>query len=208
MERDTPPIPFEWDDAAGRDQVVVLRGITWQQYVAINNAIGETPRPRMAYLDGELEVMTMSRRHELVKIMLGRLVEAFAEEMDIPLDGYGNTTWQKEAELAGLEPDECYSIGELGEFPDLAIEVVHTSGGINKLEIYRRLSVSEVWFWINGRVYVYRLAGKYKLVANSVALPGIDLDAIAHIIATTRSGGQTAAVRAFRKTLHKPTGST
>jgi Uma2 family endonuclease len=210
MENMDPRVPFDWDDG-DRDQLVVLPGITWQQYVAISDARGESARPRMAYLDGELEVMTTSRRHELVKKMLARLVETYAEEMHVALDGYGNTTWQKEAELAGLEPDECYSIGKLREFPDLAIEVVHMSGGVNKLEIYRRLRVREVWFWINGRVYVYRLdrtTRKYKEVAKSVALRGIDLDAIAQLIATTEEGEQTPAVRTYRRVLRKAIGST
>ena len=32
------------------------------------------------------------------------------------------------------------------EIPELAIEVVYTSGGIDILKIYRRLGVKEVWF--------------------------------------------------------------
>lgn len=32
---------------------------------------------------------------------------------------------------AGLEPDECYVIGAEKEYPDLAIEVVWTSGGMS-----------------------------------------------------------------------------
>ena len=36
--------------------------------------------------------------------------------------------------------------------PGLAIEVVWTSGGIDTLEIYRRLGVGEVWFWTRGRI--------------------------------------------------------
>ncbi len=29
------------------------------------------------------------------------------------------------------------------------IEVVVSSGGINKLEAYKRLQIPEVWFWMN-----------------------------------------------------------
>lgn len=208
MDREVdPPVPFD-ADAGMRDQIVVLHGISWDQYVALNDARGEGSHPRFAYLDGELEIMTTSERHELVKKMTARLVEAYAEEMNIALDGYGNTTWRKKAKLAGIEPDECYAIGRLRKVPDLALEIVHTSGGIDKLELYRRLGVPEVWFWINGRFYVYRLGRTYKEVANSVVLPKIDLDAIARVIAATEPGEQTAMVRKYRQALRRATGST
>jgi len=61
--------------------------------------------------------------------------------------------------------------------PDLAIEVIWTSGGIDKLEIYRLLDVPEVWIYHRGRIQPYYLAGEaYEAVAASVALPAIDLD--------------------------------
>jgi hypothetical protein len=40
---------------------------------------------------------------------------------------------------AGGEPDESYCIGIDKAFPDLAIEVVVTSGGINRLDLFHRL---------------------------------------------------------------------
>jgi Uma2 family endonuclease len=202
MDREAkPPIPFDWDPNPGRDQVIVLHGISWPQYLAIARSRGESPRPLLAYLDGELEIVTTSRTHEWVKKMLGRLIEAYAEEMNVALNGYGQATWRKKVKKAGLEPDECYAIGKLRKVPDLAIEVVHTSGGVDKLEIYRRLGIPEVWFWINGRFYVYRLEQTYREVPSSVVLRGIDLDAIARVVATTDEDEQTAAVRAYRKSL-------
>ena len=65
---------------------------------------------------------------------------------------------RKAPKLAILEPDECYLIGDQArDTPDLAIEVVWTSGGIDKLEIYRRLGVREVWRWKDSRIEVYVL---------------------------------------------------
>jgi Uma2 family endonuclease len=34
--------------------------------------------------------------------------------------------------------------------PDLVIEVVFTSGGIKKLNLYPSLNIPEVWFWQDG----------------------------------------------------------
>jgi len=39
-------------------------------------------------------------------------------------------------------------------------EVVWTSGGIDKLEIYRRLGVGEVWRWKDSRIEIHVLQGE------------------------------------------------
>ena len=63
--------------------------------------------------------------------MIARLVEMYAADRDAPLYGYGSTTFRRELKERGLEPDECYCVGaDLRTYPDLAIEVVTTSGGI------------------------------------------------------------------------------
>ena len=187
-----------------RDQIVVLRGIPWEQYDALCVAREDSAGPRMAYLDGVLEIMSPSRRHEYEKKLIARLVEAYAEEQGLSLNGFGSETFRKKAEDAGVEPDECYCIGPAKKVPDFAIEVVRTSGGVNKLEIYRRLKVAEVWIWGRGRFWIYRLLGRrYELVARSVILPELDLDELARIVASTDESHQTEAVRAYRRALRR-----
>ena len=79
----------------------------------------------------------------------------------------------------GVEADECYVFGpdpRRKRRPDVAIEVVWTWGGIDKLNVYRKLGVREVWYWVDGRIQVHVLRGtRYAPVAESEALPGIDL---------------------------------
>ncbi len=88
--------------------------------------------------------------------------------------------------------------------PDLAIEIVQTSGGVDKLEIYRRLGVREVWFWIDDGFAIYRLAGeRFRKHAESVALRGIDLEHIAVLLRTTEPRRQTAVARAYRRALRE-----
>jgi Uma2 family endonuclease len=61
--------------------------------------------------------------------------------------------------------------------PDVAIEVVWTAGGIDKLDVYHKLRVSEVWIWKDGRIQVHVLRGiRYEEVSSSEALSGIDLE--------------------------------
>src|SRR5215468_5098122 len=169
--------------ASSRDQVVVLRDIPWAQYDALVRARGDAPSPRMAYLDGLLEIMTVSSKHEYEKKLVARLVEAYAEEQDVSLNGFGQTTYRKKAKKAGLEPDECYCVGPEKPVLDFAIEIFFTSGGVDKLEVYRRLEVPEVWFWAKGEFWIYRLVDRhYEKVPRSHLLPALDLEEIARIV--------------------------
>ena len=85
--------------------------------------------------------------------------------------------------LAGAEADQCYLLGRdqsESRWPDLAIEVNWTRGGINKLEIYRRLGVREVWFWENEVITVHALRdGAYVALPASEVVRGIDLKLVA-----------------------------
>jgi Uma2 family endonuclease len=153
----------------------------------------------MTYLEGELENMSPSSRHEAIKTLLARLIEAWAEEHDVPLNGYGSTTYRDAAAARALEPDECYVVGGPKEVPDLAIEVVVTGGGIDKLAVYRGLGVPEVWFWVDGRIAIYQLgSGGYASSPRSALLPGLDPSDLAGTLAEADECEQTQAVKAFR----------
>ncbi|MEO0489496.1 MAG: Uma2 family endonuclease, partial [Cyanobacteria bacterium J06659_2] len=140
------------------EQRLVLEGVTWQQYDALVVLFtNQFPALRMTYLEGTLELMTTSPEHERLKKIIARLIEAFAEEADLDLNGYGSATFRKEAAARGLEPDECYCLGQLHEVPDIALEIVLTSGGVDKLKVYQGLGVKEVWFWEDQRLRLYGL---------------------------------------------------
>ena len=127
--------------------------------------------------------MSPSRRHEVSKKNIGRLLEVYFEETRTSFWGLGSTTFRKQEKKGGKEPDECYCIGIEKEFPDLAIEVVFTSGGIDDLEVYKRLGVREVWFWQNNQFSVYSLQGnKYKQISKSELLPDLDLALLAEYV--------------------------
>jgi hypothetical protein len=97
--------------------------------------------------------MSPSRYREMANTQLARLLEAFADERGIELEGFGSWTIKSELRERGVEPDECYVVGAVTgapERPDFAVEVVHTSGGIDKLAVYQGLEVPEVWFFDRG----------------------------------------------------------
>lgn len=173
------------DDTPVEDKIVVLRGMKWADYQRLHEARGESSVPRLAYAGGELEIMTPSRSHESLKSRIGRLVEVWCLEHGVEFSPYGSWTLQNKEVQVGLEPDECYvfGTGEEPERPDLAIEVVWTSGGVRKLDIYRAIGVPEVWFWRRGNIYVHALRGDhYEEVAQSAFLPGIDLAQLAEYL--------------------------
>lgn len=196
----THPIPIETVSAPNREGGVLLHSVSWETYEGLLRTLGDKhPSLRLTYLNGTLEIMTTSPRHERIKTLIARLLEAWAEEREVRLDGYGAATFRSEAAARGLEPDECYALGELGDAPDLAIEVVETHGSINKLDVYLGLGVREVWFWEAGRLRIFALSeGKYVESTSSHLLPGLD---VAELASFVRDGDQTAAVRAFRRRL-------
>jgi hypothetical protein len=67
--------------------------------------------------------------------------------------------------------------------PDLSIEVIWTSGGIDKLDVCRKLGVREVWHWEDGRIRsTFLRDARYQTVAASEALPRIDLEQLASFL--------------------------
>jgi Uma2 family endonuclease len=158
-------------------QRLTLYGVSWQQYEILRATLDDFAGLRMNYLKGTLEIFRPGAKHEQTKSVIGRLIETYSLETNTRLYACGSTTYKKQAEERGLEPDESYCIGEEKEFPDLAIEVIVTSGSIDLLDIYIGLGVPEVWFWKNGQLSLYRLqAGQYEQIERSILLPNLDIN--------------------------------
>ena len=194
------PIP-RGEHVPTADHRVVLHGVPWSHYEAQLAFRGDASSPRISYLDGEMELMSPSKDHERIKSYVGRLIEAFALERGVDLSPYGSWTLKRAPKNAGVEPDECYLIGsdQSRETPDLVIEVIWTSGGIDKLEAYRRLGVPEVWFWKDGALGIYVLRGEqYEVTARSACLPALDPVLLASFLDRPTA---IQAVRAFREAL-------
>lgn len=195
-----PPLPLPaTDPIPDPDQYVLLHRAGWDDYERLLALRGESAVPRMTFLDGELELMTPSTTHEGDKTTLARLLEAWAEEAGIELEGYGSWTLKDKAKQLGAEADECYLVGPIsGELvrPEIAIEVARTSGGIDKLAVYHGLGVAEVWIWQQRRLRIdERHADGYREVARSPRLPTLDPQLLVDCMSAP---SQTAAVRALR----------
>jgi Uma2 family endonuclease len=177
--------------------------VPWWTYVALRDALDqEHGSVRMTYLEGMLELMSPSTLHEDAKKIIARLLEVWATELDIDLRGFGNATFRAEAKRGGLEPDECYRLGKLneGDVPDLAIEVEISSPLVDKLEVYRRLGVREVWIWRDGAIEVHCASGPgYARESHSQVLPALDVIELGRFVVPGES--QTKLARAYRDAL-------
>lgn len=184
--------------SADEEQRIVLEDVPWAVYVMLRDSI-ESASVRMTYLQGVLEIMSPSRTHEVDKKQIARFLELFCLERDIPLFGYGSTTFRKEEKQRGLEPDECYSRDVDKEVPDIALEVVVTRGAIDKLDVYRGLGVREVWVFEDGAFRLFTLrADHYEPIDRSDVLPEVDLTQLAGF---ARRADQHEALKAYRDAL-------
>ncbi|MEA5517170.1 Uma2 family endonuclease [Nodularia sp. UHCC 0506] len=184
------------------DQILLMNGISWDIYETLLKSCQNNSHYRFKYLEGTLEIMSPSRRHEVDKKIIALLLETYFLETDIDFYPLGSTTFRREAAARGIEPDECYCFNSEKPVPDLAIEIVVTSGGINDLLIYQGLGVPEVWFWQNHQFSLYYLRGnKYEQINQSQLLPDLDLNLLAILLISSEKPKD--LISQFRETIRK-----
>jgi Uma2 family endonuclease len=192
-------------DPKTMDHFVYLH-VDWNGYQQLLAMRGESSVPRITYLEGLAELMSPSRYHELDKTCFARLLETWSEIANVPLEGYGSWTLEDEKADRGAEADECYTVRRVvksdDDRPDIAIEVVWTSGGIDKLEVYRKLGVREVWFYERGTLRLFALRREvddvYRAISRSELLPELPTNVLPQCM---QKPDQTSAVRALRASL-------
>src|SRR5438445_9779024 len=155
---------------------LVFADVRWEDYEAMLQIVGER-HIRVTYDEGTMEVRMPSQRHGQAAQLLGLFVTRLAEEWEIPYEPLGMTTWKMPGAAKGLEADQCYYIQhhavarekevldlETDPPPDLAIEVDITTSSLDRMEIYSKLRVPEVWRYDGRAVRMYQLqaAGQYR----------------------------------------------
>lgn len=189
------PLP----DGTDPEERLIICGLSWQRYLDLDKALGDDrPGPRFYFLDGDLEIMTTSNEHERIKKWIGDFLADYFLEIDVETVPRGQATMRLALKEAGAEPDESWCLGSEKEYPDLTLEIALTSGGVSKLEIYRRFQVPEVWFWrSNGlEIFVLRQDGSaYERVSQSRLLPHLDVALLERCVRIT---SWREARRAFR----------
>jgi Uma2 family endonuclease len=194
------------------EQLIRLSFIDWPTYVAYSDGLGPR-RVRVTYADGEMELMTVSREHELAKTLLARLVEALSEELEIEAEGAGSMTFRREDLLRGMEPDECYWIQhesimrgrtsfdpQRDPAPDLGIEVEISRSTMNRMEIYAKLKIPEVWTWDGQTLRFFGLVRgrRYEEITHSRAFPMLKAEDLQRFLTPKAGISQASVVRSFR----------
>ena len=157
------------------DQLITLQG-TWEHFKLIQKGCEQSPGARLTYFDGTIEILMPGQLHETFSQIITWLLTYFLAAKRVPFFPTGAMTQEKEDSVSA-QADGSYCFEKLKPIPDLAIEVVFTSGNLSKLARYQALGVSEVWFWEDGVLSLYRLRDTgYERIDRS-ELPGLaDLD--------------------------------
>ncbi|MDJ1183315.1 Uma2 family endonuclease [Roseofilum casamattae] len=184
------------------DQRIVHSGISWEQFQWIRSGFGDRRNVQLFYYQNTVEILMPGREHELFSRLIGFLIGLYCLEMGIEFEPLGSTTQEREG-LVAVEPDESYCFGNSKPTPDLAIEVIFTSGSLNKLQRYRALGISEVWFWEDGVFSLYRLQDEdYRQISRSEIpeLSHLDMELLTRCVLMAQTSHLEAA-KTFRSSI-------
>ncbi|MFM6755390.1 MAG: Uma2 family endonuclease [Dolichospermum sp.] len=175
---------------------ILISDLTWREFKAVEQLI-ERPGLRLSFLDGVLEIRkNPGKKYQIIKQRIASLLEIYLEFLGLDFTPTGSITLENEFEKVKKEGDKSYELGANRKHPDLVIEVVVGSGGIDKLEAYKRLQIPEVWFWMNDELLFYGLGNEgYEAVSKSQLLPSLDVDLLMRCINTENHA---QALREFR----------
>jgi len=207
---------------------VVLYDIDWKTYTRLLRVFERSGRRlRLTYDRGTLEIMSPLWEHEGPAELLGCLIVALAEELNLPCRLGGSVTLRRRKKRRGLEPDNCYWIASVPRVqgkrhldlridppPDLAVEVDVTSSVMNRIGIYSALGVPEIWRVSTGGIAFHILAsGKYQVQSNSLSFPQLVSADLVPFLARWGQDDDATIVRQFREwvkqqLLSRPTPST
>ena len=179
--------PTRTGTAEGESRVL-MRGVGWEGYERLLEMVGDQLSPRLAYHNGDVELMSPGYRHEGLAKRFGRIIYDLAMGLGLPCQPAGQTTFRRREVDGGVEGDETFYLAnearvraneaidlEFDPPPDLAIEVEITRPVADRLAIYAGLGVPEVWICDGQSLRFLRLGpdGTYNPVEESEAIPGL-----------------------------------
>jgi Uma2 family endonuclease len=206
---------FDIPSRAGLSDYLYLPVVSCQTYVSLRQESDESGRHlRITFDEGEMEIMSPSRKHEYTKSLIGRMIEAYTEELNIPISSSGSTTFQDELKEKGLEPDECYYVQNeaavrnrmalqlgLDPSPDLAIDIDITTSVVKRLPVYAAFGFPEVWRYHSDTIEVHLLGSdrQYRISATSRCLPELPIEKLSEFLLRRGETDETTWIRSFRK---------
>jgi Uma2 family endonuclease len=169
-------------------QRIYLPDVSWEEFEQILVELGEKRVTRIAYCAGELEIRMPLPEHERLKVLISNLLVVLLEELDLPWESLGSTTFKNSQMKTGIEPDDCFYLKncqailgkkrldlEIDPPPDLAIEIDLTSP--TQLSAYESLGVPEIWRYQQGKLAIFVLTeGNYIESSTSSLFPSLPIN--------------------------------
>lgn len=167
-------LPLNSEQLQKQDQTLSLAGMTWTDYEKFNAE--EYLGYRVSYFNEVITLVSPSLSHERIAQTISILVCAYCRKFNLPYFPMGSTRLSNKP-LAGKEPDVSFAFNTDKDLPDLAIEVMFSSGSIDDLNKYHALGIKEVWFWKNQKITFYqRQAQEYIEITHSQLLSNLTSD--------------------------------
>jgi Uma2 family endonuclease len=129
-----------------------------------------------------LELLTPALGHEQLVSVFEFVVLRHCLETNIEVCPSGSWTLINEAKRIGLEPDTGFLFKDFEKpvRPDLVLEVAWSRGIGDKLGLYERFRVPEVWVWHKQEISIYVLGRDgYEQTTKSIWLPELDVERVA-----------------------------
>ena len=146
-------LPIHSERLAQLDQTLSLSNMSWDDYEQL---VKENTGFRISYFNGVITIVSPSQSHEVIERVISILINAYCRKYKLLYFPMGSTTL-KNPFTVGKEPDTSYAFNTAKDTPDLAVEVVFSSGSVNDLQKYKYLGVKEVWFWQDNEIKFYEL---------------------------------------------------
>ncbi len=189
---------IESDNLQQKDKLFICSNTSWDEYEAILQQKANSSAYRISFLNGVLKIMSPSRNHEIIKDFIYLLIVAYCDAIELDYYSLGSTTLKQKDKSVGKEPDTSFCFNSLKQIPDLAVEVVFSSGSLEDLEKYQKLGVKEVWFWINERLEIYVLSDhNYQQQNSSCNLSNLDVKLLEKYISQVLTGNPRLLKKAF-----------
>jgi hypothetical protein len=164
-----------------------MRGVSWDLYDRLTDAIGERSSIRVAFDGKDVEIMVVGPVHEGARRSLDMFISEVAEGLDLDFHPLGATTWKRVEAGCGLGPDVSYCFdpekvaicrsahsrrlndGAVFPIPDLMAEIDISRPRVDRDAIYSKSQPPEVWKFSDDVVSIEQLDASGHYVAVDVS---------------------------------------
>jgi Uma2 family endonuclease len=213
-----PPIAPSMAPLIAAEDRGVMRGVSWNFYDRLTDAISERSSVRIAFDGKDVEIMVVGPVHEGLGDRLSVFVSEVCDGLDLDSYGLGSTTWKRREVERGIEADLSYCFdsakvaacraaearglneGTAFPIPDLMIEIDISPPQIDRPEIFRKLRPPEVWKFSDDAVSIEQLdaSGNY-VAADASRFLFVRADEVTQWLRDGKSANRPAWKRAIRE---------